>query len=629
MNRAYAVLEIKSVDPVARTLTGIASTPAPDRHGDILEPLGATFANPLPLLLHHDRAKPVGTAVLTARADAIHFVATLPFIDAAGALRDRVEEAWQSVSAGLIRGVSIGFRPLANGMKQLKDGGIHFLKTDIGELSLVTIPANVDATILSVKSYDAPHLAATGPDLPGAAGLPVVRVSKGTPAMTISEQITQWSNTRAPKAARMADLMAKSAEKGETLNEAESQEFDGLEAEVKSIDTQLTRLKTAEQLQIATATVVTPTTTTLEATTIRSARPVITVKANVPPGTAFVRYCQAMAVSKGSRYEAAEYAKQWKDTTPEVELLLKAAVAAGTTTDATWAGPLAPMTNLTNEFLELLRPATILGKIPGLKRVPFMVSIASQTAGGTYAWVGQAAPKPVSKLAFSAVTLGITKCAGIIVITEELARNSTPSAEATIRADMIAGIAQFLDLEFTDPTKAAVANVSPGSVTNGVTPLTTAGTSAANARTDLQALLNALAVAGLDPANAVVLMSATNAMALGAAVNPLGQPTFPSIGAMGGTALGITIIASQAVGSNVIALDPGSILYADDGGVSIDASREASVQMDSAPDNPALATTVMTSFWQNNLIGLRAERFINWKKARTGAVQYLVATYTA
>ena len=30
-------------------------------------------------------------------------------------------------------------------------------------------------------------------------------------------------------------------------------------------------------------------------------------------------------------------------------------------------------------------------------------------------WVGQGAPKPVGKLAFTAVTLGITKCAGIIV----------------------------------------------------------------------------------------------------------------------------------------------------------------------------------------------------------------------
>jgi hypothetical protein len=83
------------------------------------------------------------------------------------------------------------------------------------------------------------------------------------------------------------------------------------------------------------------------------------------------------------------------------------------------------------------------------------------------------------------------------------------------------------------------------------------------------------------------------------------------------------------MGTTVALVQPDAILYADDGGVTIDVSQEASVQMDSAPDNPALATTVMTSFWQNNLVGLRAERFINWKKARAGCVQYTVATYTA
>jgi hypothetical protein len=63
--------------------------------------------------------------------------------------------------------------------------------------------------------------------------------------------------------------------------------------------------------------------------------------------------------------------------------------------------------------------------------------------------------------------------------------------------------------------------------------------------------------------------------------------------------------------------------------VTIDVSREASLQMDTVLDNPPIATTLMTSLWQNNLVGLRAERFINWKKARTGVVQYTVATYTA
>lgn len=626
MNRAYSLLHVKSVESDARIIRGIATTPEPDRTGDIIEPLGVSFTNPLPLLLHHHKEWPVGRVTFDdPTAQGIAFEATFPVITEPGTLRDRVDEAWHSVKAGLISGVSIGFRALEDGIEHLKRGGVRFRKTEVLELSLVTIPANIHATIHTVKSFDQ---AALGHHSPGASGLPVVRVCKDTPAMTTLEQITQWSNTRAPKAAKMAELMAKSAETGATLDETQAEEFDTLEREVQSIDLQLKRLKTAEQLQISAATPITAK-TVADASKERNGTPVITVKSNLAPATAFIRLVQARCVGLGSLLEAAEYAKQWRDSTPEVELILKAAVAPGTTTDATWAGPLVQLQNLTDEFLALLRPATIIGKIPGLRRVPFNVSIASQTGGGTYQWVGQGAPKPVGKLQFGSITLGITKCAGIIVITEELARTSSPSAEAAIRADMIAGIAQFLDLEFTDPTKAAVANVSPGSITNGVTPITTAGTTPGNAMTDLQALIKAINAAGLSTASVVVLMSEANAMALGFALNPLGQPQFPSLGISGGTALGLTVITSNAVGTNVIALDPSSILYADDGGVTIDASREASVQMDSAPDNPALATTVMTSFWQNNLIGLRAERFINWKKSRTGAVQYTVATYTA
>ena len=51
MKRAYSLLEIKAVDDDQRVITGIATTPEPDRVGDIVEPMGAKFANPLPLTL--------------------------------------------------------------------------------------------------------------------------------------------------------------------------------------------------------------------------------------------------------------------------------------------------------------------------------------------------------------------------------------------------------------------------------------------------------------------------------------------------------------------------------------------------------------------------------------------------
>lgn len=619
LRRAYAILTVKSSDDERREIAGIATTPEADRMGDIIEPLGVAYKNPLPLLLHHDKTLPIGSATFKRPTkDGIAFTASLAEVAEPGTLKTRLDEAWQSIKAGLITGVSIGFRALE--MSFLKDGGIHFLKTEVLELSLVTIPANVDATILSIKQFDS---------LRDRSSRHNVSAVKSAPAMaqTITEQIASFEATRKTKDDARVALMNKASAESVTLDADESAQYDELTNEIGSIDAHLVRLRALDQTNAAAATKVAGT-SAADASKTRSGVPVVTVKANVPPGTAFIRYCQAIAACKGDVLRAVEWAKQWKDSTPEVELVLKAAVAPGTTTDATWAGPLAPLTPLATEFLELLRPATILGKIPGFLRVPFNVSVPSQTGGGTYAWVGQGAPKPVGKLQFGTITLAITKCAGIVVITEELARNSSPSAESVIRADMIAGIGQFLDVEFIDPTKAAVAGVSPGSVTNGVTPITSAGTTPANARTDFVALMNALTAAGLPISGATVIMSETNALALAQSLNALGQPLFPNLGVNGGTGpMGIAIVTSQSASSNIVALVPSCILYADDGGVTIDVSREASLQMDSAPMNPADATTVFTSLWQNNLVGLRAERFINWKKARAGCVQYTVQTY--
>jgi hypothetical protein len=176
---------------------------------------------------------------------------------------------------------------------------------------------------------------------------------------------------------------------------------------------------------------------------------------------------------------------------------------------------------------------------------------------------------------------------------------------------------------------AAVAGVAPGSVTNGVTPITTAGATPANARTDVAAMANAMTALNISTAGAVLVLSETNALAFTNALNPLGQPLFPAMSQQGGTIMGYQAITSQVAGTTVALIQPNQVLYADDGGVTIDVSREASVQMDTALDNPPIATTVLTSLWQNNLVGLRAERFINWKKARTGCVQYTVATYSA
>ena len=55
-HRAYSCLEIKASAETGgrRTFKGIATTPATDRTGDIVEPKGAEFKLPITLLWQHN-----------------------------------------------------------------------------------------------------------------------------------------------------------------------------------------------------------------------------------------------------------------------------------------------------------------------------------------------------------------------------------------------------------------------------------------------------------------------------------------------------------------------------------------------------------------------------------------------
>src|SRR5678816_3000028 len=110
---AYALFEVKALDNSARTFSGWATTPSMDRVGDTINPMGAKFNNPLPLLHQHNRDEPIGTVTFKKPTPkGIQFDAQIPLIEEPGLLKDRVDMAWGEIKHGLVRGVSIGFRPV-------------------------------------------------------------------------------------------------------------------------------------------------------------------------------------------------------------------------------------------------------------------------------------------------------------------------------------------------------------------------------------------------------------------------------------------------------------------------------------------------------------------------------------
>src|SRR5262245_34434551 len=282
MRHTTAVLELKTFDDETRIIEGIASTPAPDRGGDIIEPLGAEFTLPIPFLWHHDQRQPIGEVfAVDVTPDGIAIKARIAHVTEPGPLQTRLDEAYQAIKARLVRGLSIGWTPIKT-VPNPATRGIRAIKWAWAELSAVTLPQNTHAAIVSVKT---------------------ATPRKDRSAMTIAEQITAFENSRAAKTARMNAIMTEAAGENATLDEDRTTEYDGLATEIKSVDAHLVRLRDLERFNAAAAVPVKP---TIEVKTIA---PVITVKPNVEPGTGLVRFAQAMLATKGNLMMALEYSK--------------------------------------------------------------------------------------------------------------------------------------------------------------------------------------------------------------------------------------------------------------------------------------------------------------------------------
>lgn len=164
LNRAYSTLEIKAVDGDGqkRTFSGIASTPTPDRVGDIVEPKGAQFKLPIPLLWQHDHRQPIGWVTsATVTAKGIEISGEVADIPEEGNLKARIDEAWQAIKNKLVRGLSIGFKPIESTDIQ-GSWAQRFTKWEWLELSAVTVAANSEASITAIKAIDIETRAALG-----------------------------------------------------------------------------------------------------------------------------------------------------------------------------------------------------------------------------------------------------------------------------------------------------------------------------------------------------------------------------------------------------------------------------------------------------------------------------------
>lgn len=444
----------------------------------------------------------------------------------------------------------------------------------------------------------------------------------------MKEYLAKLLKALSEKNQAMQTALSKSAGEGSTPDEATEAEIQAIEKDIAAIEVNIERTKKQIAATEAAAKTATPVAgqTAEEATKSAKGDPDPEGKKpkieTVPlaKGVGFAQYARAkilsqLAAKEGNYKSALDVAKERGFGDEVQDLVTKATL--GTTTDAGFAASLVTENRLVGEFVDMLRAATVFDQLTGFRNVPFNSKIPSQLTGGTASWVGEGAPKPLTNPTYGEVEIKEHKLAAITVYTQELMRRSDPAVDILVRDDLIEASKTLIDNTFLDAGAATA--VRPAGVLNGVTATPNTGTTAANYEADLLALVNSFVTANLSLDGSYFVMSETRAAQISLLRDALGNTYFQGMALRGTrTLMGIPVITSQTVGDKIILVKTSEILLAQDGGVDVSYSDQATL-VDGGTTH---------HLWQENKFAVRVEKFITWAKRRPIAAAFLDYTPT-
>lgn len=292
------------------------------------------------------------------------------------------------------------------------------------------------------------------------------------------------------------------------------------------------------------------------------------------------------------------------------DFIKKSAVNPAMTTNAAWAGAL--VREDTRGFIASLEDVSVAAQLnrysPSLSfdgygsiKMPIENDIAAQPSEP--AWVGEGGVIPLTSFSFGSKTMNPYKLAAITTMTEELAQRSTPAIEALVQRGLRKAYARVLDHALLDPAIAAVANVRPASLTNGVTPIAAAaGQADENVRADILALLTAMTTARLG-ARPVLIANNVNVLTVRMMVNAMGEFLFrDELGS--GNLLSIPVISSGHVPLNRLIMVDAEYVATAFGSIDFDISNVATVTQ----ANADLTAPTQANYGASGAVGAEAGR---------------------
>lgn len=606
-----------------------------DRFGDIIEPDGwelkAFRKNPI-ALFGHIASFPIGTWS-NLRIEAGKLIGRLNL--AARGTSQRLDEMISLVEQGILRAVSVGFRPLE--FEPIDEdrpyAGQRYLKQELLETSLVSVPANPAALALakSLHVSDETMSLAFGEqavtrrrDLAttGEHAAKSTFVQRPPAVKTLSQRIEDAQSSLTAKKDKLAELTA-----------ADTLDVDAVEAlngEIEAEERALAALKASEARIGANAAAA-----AAAAAPAVARRPLGYPQKEVNGFDLLVRKAVVLGCARWQYERPVPVEKVLDERYPGHEatstFVTKADQTIGTTTVSGWASELVQTVN--QGFLNALMPFSIYPRLRdrgigvnfdgvGTVKIPRRTA---GTAGGGF--VAEGSPIRVGKLTTAAAELTPKKMGVIVAFSRELARRSTPAIEALVRRAILEDTATILDAALIDATAASTAR--PAGLLNGVSAVATGygGGDFQAVIEDFAALLAPFYAANAAD-NITVLMNPAQGLKLAMMPGPDG--TFGWFDRVGNR---LTIIESTNVPANrLIALRNSDFVTAIGDAPEFDISEQATIHMeDTTPleivsgTGPTTADPVR-SLWQTASVGVRMLMDVSWGMARTGMVQWIDTT---
>lgn len=612
------------------SLEFVLSDATVDRYGDIVEAAGWDIRNfkknPI-ALFGHSASFPIGTWS-NVRVEGGKLLAKLNL--AARGTSQRIDELISLVEQGILRAVSVGFRPLEFEPidKDKPYGGQRYLKSELLETSLVSVPANPAAVALA-KSLN---------------------LSTETMSMAFGEQAVtrqmggSGHGENAPKPhpiqrhTRMTTL---------------SQRIEASQADLNSKRDRLVELNAAPELDLDAIEELTGQIDHVERSVLvmKASEAKIGAGAGSPSNPSINR--MPLGFPKGNDVKASDLIvrsavchflahatkqsvdKILDDRYPGHEataMVTKADVLVATTTTSGWASQL--VETAMAEYLALLEPFSLypamrelgvgltFGPNSGNIKIPFGSTNAA-LAGG---FVLEGDPIPVGRMTLDSSTLTPHKFGIIVPMTKEAMRYTNPALESVVRRELLTRTGMTIDGLLIDSTAASATR--PAGLLNGVSVAGSAygGGDYTAFIEDMKTLLGPF-----DTANAgrqlVLMMNPAQARGL----RMMAGPNSSGFGWANQFLADFRVLVSTAITSGtVIAVDAADFVTATGDTPLFETSDQATIHMSDTPleivsgTGPTTADPVRSMF-QTNSVALKMTMPLTWAMRRTGMVQYLTS----